>query len=137
MMAAHRSQRSPNARKENPAGCLRRGFSLRPPQPVHPGPGSVDGSWAVTRLVTCGALRFHLWGLPFSDALIRAWSIPMSLTKLAVAEAEINRRSEAARKGGDLAGMQQAMAELTALYRAYYGTPTRHRRSGEGRPTRR
>jgi len=61
----------------------------------------------------------------------------MSLAKLAVAEAEINRRSEAARKGGDLAGMQQAMAELTALYRAYYGTPTRHRRSGEGRPTRR
>jgi hypothetical protein len=42
----------------------------------------------------------------------------MSPTKLAVAEAKINRRSEAARKGGDLAGMQQAMAELTALYRA-------------------
>ena len=39
----------------------------------------------------------------------------MSLAKLAVAEAEINRRSEAARKGGDLAGMQQAMAELTAF----------------------
>ena len=56
----------------------------------------------------------------------------MSLTELAVAEAKINRRSEAARKGGDLAGMQQAMAELTALYRAYYGTPTRHRGSGEG-----
>ena len=61
----------------------------------------------------------------------------MSLAKLAVAEAEINRRNEAAREGGDLAGMQQAMAELTALYRAYYGTPTRHRRSGEGRPARR
>jgi hypothetical protein len=61
----------------------------------------------------------------------------MSLTKLAVAEAKINLRSEAARKGGDLAEMQQAMAELTALYRAYYGTPTSHRRSGEGWPTRR
>jgi hypothetical protein len=61
----------------------------------------------------------------------------MSLTKLVVAEAEINRRSEIARKAGDLAGMQQAMAELTALYRAYYGTPTRHRRSAEGWPTRR
>jgi hypothetical protein len=76
-------------------------------------------------------------GSTLPDALIRSWSLPMSLTKLAVAEAKINRRSEAARKGGDLAGMQQAMAELTALYRAYYGTPTRHRRSGEGRPTRR
>jgi len=61
----------------------------------------------------------------------------MSLAKLAVAEAEINRRSEAARKGGDLAGMQQAMAEVTALYRAYYGTPTKHRRVGTGRATRR
>jgi hypothetical protein len=60
----------------------------------------------------------------------------MSLAKLAVAEAEINRRSEAARKSGDLAGMQKAMAEVTALYRAYYGTPTGHRRS-TGRPTRR
>jgi hypothetical protein len=61
----------------------------------------------------------------------------MSLTKLAVAEAKINLRSEAAQKGGDLAGVQQAMAELTALDRAYYGTLARHRRSGEGRPTRR
>jgi hypothetical protein len=52
----------------------------------------------------------------------------MSPTKLVVAEAEINRRSEIARKAGDLAGMQQAMADLTALYRAYYGTPTRHGR---------
>ncbi len=52
----------------------------------------------------------------------------MSPTKLAVAEAEINRKSEAARKAGDLAGMKQAMAELTALYRTYYGTPTTHRK---------
>jgi hypothetical protein len=48
----------------------------------------------------------------------------MSPTKLVVAEAEINRRCETARKAGDLAGMQQAMAELTALHRTYYGTPT-------------
>jgi hypothetical protein len=47
----------------------------------------------------------------------------MSPTKLAVAEEEINRRCEVARKAGDLAGMRQAMAELTALHRAYYGTP--------------
>jgi hypothetical protein len=59
-------------------------------------------------------------GVFLQDALIRSWSLPMSLTKFAVAEAKINRRSEAARRGGDLTGMQQAMAELTALYRAYY-----------------
>jgi hypothetical protein len=46
----------------------------------------------------------------------------MSPTKLVVAEAEINLRCEIARKAGDLAGMQRAMAELTALHRAYYGT---------------
>jgi hypothetical protein len=61
----------------------------------------------------------------------------MSLTKLAVAEAKINRRSEAARKSGDLAGVQQATAEVTALYRAYYGTPTKHRKVGTGRAARR
>ena len=52
----------------------------------------------------------------------------MSPTKLAVAEAEIDRRCEAARKAGDLAGMQRAMGELTALHRAYYGMPTINRR---------
>jgi hypothetical protein len=46
----------------------------------------------------------------------------MSPTKLAVAEAAIDRRCEAARKAGDLTGIQRAMAELTALHRAYYGT---------------
>jgi hypothetical protein len=38
------------------------------------------------------------------------------------AEAEIDRKCETARKAGDLAGMQRAMAELTALHRAYYGS---------------
>jgi hypothetical protein len=47
----------------------------------------------------------------------------MSPTKLAVAEAEINLRCVEARKAGDLAGMQRAMADLTALYRSYYGVP--------------
>jgi hypothetical protein len=46
----------------------------------------------------------------------------MSPTKLAVAEAEINRRANHAGRTGDFLGMQQAMAELSALYRAYYGT---------------
>jgi len=45
----------------------------------------------------------------------------MSPTKLAVAEAEIDLRAERARRSGDIAGMQQAMAERTALHRAYYG----------------
>jgi hypothetical protein len=52
----------------------------------------------------------------------------MSPTKLVVAEAEIDRRCEAARKAGDLAGMQRAMAELTALHHAYYGTAEINRR---------
>ena len=47
----------------------------------------------------------------------------MSPTKLGVAEAEINLRCEEARRAGDLAGMQQAMADLTALHRSYYGAP--------------
>jgi hypothetical protein len=46
----------------------------------------------------------------------------MSPTKLAVAEAEIDLKCDVARKAGDLAAMQQAMAERTALHRAYYGT---------------
>jgi hypothetical protein len=71
-----------------------------------------------------GALRFDISAVPFADSLIRTRSIPMSPTKLVVAEAEINRRCETARKASDLAGMQQAMTDLTALHRAYYGTPT-------------
>jgi hypothetical protein len=47
----------------------------------------------------------------------------MSPTKLAVAEAKINERCDAAREAGDLAELQRCMAELTALHRAYYGTP--------------
>jgi hypothetical protein len=47
----------------------------------------------------------------------------MSPTTLAIAEAVINKRSGAARKAGDLAELQRCMAELTALHRAYYGTP--------------
>jgi hypothetical protein len=47
----------------------------------------------------------------------------MSPTKLAVAEAAINQRCLEARKAGDLAGMQRAMADLTALHRSYYGVP--------------
>jgi len=46
----------------------------------------------------------------------------MSPTKLALAEAEIDLKCETTRKAGELAGMQQAMGELTALHRAYYGT---------------
>jgi hypothetical protein len=47
----------------------------------------------------------------------------MSPTTLAVAEAEINLRCVEARKAGDLAGMQRAMADLAALHRSYYGVP--------------
>jgi hypothetical protein len=47
--------------------------------------------------------------------------IVMSPTKLAVAEAEINLRAERARRNGDIPALQLAMAELTALHRAYYG----------------
>jgi hypothetical protein len=47
----------------------------------------------------------------------------MSPTKHAVAEEKINRRCEIARKDGDLAGMRQALAELTALHRICYGIP--------------
>jgi hypothetical protein len=47
----------------------------------------------------------------------------MSPTKLAIAEAEIDRRINAARHAGDLAELQRCAAELTALHRAYYGTP--------------
>ncbi|MES5485936.1 hypothetical protein QMZ05_24550 [Bradyrhizobium sp. INPA03-11B] len=45
----------------------------------------------------------------------------MSPTKLAVAEAEIEKRASAARRSGDLTELQRCAAELTALYRAYYG----------------
>ena len=47
----------------------------------------------------------------------------MSPTKLAVAEAEIDLRAERARRNGDILGLQQAMAERTALHRTYYGVP--------------
>jgi hypothetical protein len=46
----------------------------------------------------------------------------MSPTKYAVAKAEIDLRCETARRAADLPGMQRAMADLTALHRAYYGT---------------
>jgi hypothetical protein len=52
----------------------------------------------------------------------------MSPTKLAFAKVEIDLRCETARKAGDLAGMQRAMADLTALHRAYYGTVVINRR---------
>jgi hypothetical protein len=55
----------------------------------------------------------------------------MSPTKLVVAEAEIHLRCETARKAGDLAELQRAMADLTALHRAYYGTPEINRRQQE------
>jgi len=45
----------------------------------------------------------------------------MSPTKYAVAMAEIGRRCEAARRAGDLAGLQRCAAEYTSLLRAYYG----------------
>jgi hypothetical protein len=60
----------------------------------------------------------------------------MSPTKLAIAKAEIDRRCEKARMAGGLAGMQEAMADLTALLRAYYGAPdaiSSHSRGATGR----
>ena len=45
----------------------------------------------------------------------------MSPTQLVVAEARIERQCEAARMAGDLTGLQHCAAELTSLYRAYYG----------------
>lgn len=47
----------------------------------------------------------------------------MPTSSFVVKEAEINKRWEAAWKAGDLAEMQKCTAELTALYRAYYGSP--------------
>jgi hypothetical protein len=70
-----------------------------------------------------GALRFGIVGLPLRDRLNRNPESPMSPTHLAVAEARINQRCEAARRAGDLAEMQRCMAELTSLHRAYYGAP--------------
>jgi hypothetical protein len=51
----------------------------------------------------------------------------MSPSQLAVAEAKINERCENACKAGVLAELQRCMAELTSLYRAYYGAPPRER----------
>ena len=48
---------------------------------------------------------------------------PLSPTRLAVAQAEIEKRIIAARAAGDLAELPRCAAELTALIRAYYGTP--------------
>jgi hypothetical protein len=45
----------------------------------------------------------------------------MSPTQLAVAEAKIEQRCEAARKAGDLAELQNCAAESGLLYRAYCG----------------
>jgi hypothetical protein len=67
-----------------------------------------------------GALRANLSGLSLGDSNRRT---VMSLTKLAVEEAKINQRIEAARRAGDLAEMQRCMGELTALRRSYYGHP--------------
>jgi hypothetical protein len=75
----------------------------------------------------CGALRFDCEVLRFTGPETSERTVAMSPTKLAVAEAEINLRCAEARKAGDLAGMQRAMADLTALYRAYYGTVTINR----------
>jgi hypothetical protein len=47
----------------------------------------------------------------------------MSPTKFEIAHAEIGRRCEAARRAGNLAALQGCMAEVTALYRVYYGVP--------------
>ena len=49
----------------------------------------------------------------------------MSPTQIAVAQAKINRRCDAARKAGDLVEVQICMAELTTLNRRYYGVPQR------------
>jgi hypothetical protein len=49
----------------------------------------------------------------------------MSPTQFAVAQSKINLRCDAARKAGDLVEMQRCMAELTSLYRRYYGAPQR------------
>jgi hypothetical protein len=71
------------------------------------------------RVVRCALVS---WLYPLRTALFATRSIPMSPTKLALAEAEIDLKCETTRKAGELAGMQQAMGELTALHRAYYGT---------------
>jgi len=47
----------------------------------------------------------------------------MSPTQLAVEEAKINQRIEAARKAGDHAELQRCASELTSLYRSYCGSP--------------
>lgn len=47
----------------------------------------------------------------------------MSPTQLSVAIGKIDQRCDAARKAGDLIKLQQCMAELTALHRAYFGAP--------------
>jgi hypothetical protein len=75
-----------------------------------------------------GALRFGISALPLRTARFATWSTPMTPTKRVVAEAEIDRRCEAARKAGDLAGMQRAMAELPAVHHAYFGTAEINRR---------
>jgi hypothetical protein len=98
-----------------------RRFRCRPNSGAHPARRDL---YTPGPLVRCG----FICGVYLSDALIRSWSLPMSLTKLAVAEAKINRRSEAARKGGDLAGMQRRWPNSPHST----GPTTGHRRGTEG-----
>jgi hypothetical protein len=68
--------------------------------------------------------------IPFYRVWVQAWipirreDLKMSPTYYVVHRVKFDAELEIARKAGDIAGMQRALAGLTALNRAMYGSPS-------------